>query len=395
VKTYDVAVVGGGIIGAAVAWELARAGRRVALLDRQQPGLEASWAAAGMLAPGAETADSVPVAPLGRASLAIYAGFVAAVEADSGMRTGYEAGDALQIFFGEQAEQEREEFLRVHRGLGLAGEEIAWDEAVRMEPALHKQVSSSEVNKAAAHPPPSAESGEASRRSPKAAVMKNEARVEPRALVPAVLAAAQKRGAEVRAGCAVESVVMEGGRVRGVVTSAGEIAAECVVVAAGSWSGGLAGLGRYAPTRPVRGQMVALRSERVRVRRVLRSHHGYIVPRADGRLICGSTAEPEAGFEKRVTPEGQRKILDAAVELVPALADATVIETWSGLRPDTPDHLPSLGPTDVEGLYMATGHYRNGILLSAITARLLREWIVEGGAKSFAVEALSPMRFIG
>jgi glycine oxidase len=225
--------------------------------------------------------------------------------------------------------------------------------------------------------------------------MKNEARVEPRALVPAVLAAAQKRGAEVRAGCAVESVVMEGGRVRGVVTSAGEIAAECVVVAAGSWSGGLAGLGRYAPTRPVRGQMVALRSERVRVRRVLRSHHGYIVPRADGRLICGSTAEPEAGFEKRVTPEGQRKILDAAVELVPALADATVIETWSGLRPDTPDHLPSLGPTDVEGLYMATGHYRNGILLSAITARLLREWIVEGGAKSFAVEALSPMRFIG
>ncbi len=383
-KTYDVAVVGGGIIGAGVAWELARAGQRVVLLDRQQPGMEASWAAAGMLAPGAETPDSVPVAPLGRASLAIYPQFVAAVEADSGMGVGYEAGDALQVFFGEVAERERAEFLRVHRGLGLAGEEIAWEEAVRMEPALGEHAFASEVNKAAA-----------SRRTPKAAVMKNEGRVEPRRLMAAVLAAAQRRGAEVRAGCAVERVLMEGGRVRGVRTAAGEIEAGCVVVAAGCWSGGLAELERYAPTRPVRGQMVALRSERVKVRHVLRSHHGYIVPRADGRLICGSTAEPEAGFEKRVTPEGQRKIFDAAVELVPALADAAVIETWSGLRPDTPDHLPSLGPTDVEGLYMATGHYRNGILLSAITARLLREWIVEGGAKSFAVEAFRPMRFIG
>jgi glycine oxidase len=383
VKTYDVVIVGGGIIGAAVAWELARAGRRVILLDRQQPGMEASWAAAGMLAPGAETPDSVPVAPLGRASLALYPEFVAAVEADSGMRVGYEAGDALQLFIGEEAEREREEFLRVHRELGLAGEKVAWDEAVRMEPALEGQPVAMNVNKAAA-----------SRCTPEAAVMKNEGRVEPRLLVAAVLAAAQKRGAEVRAGCVVQRVVMEGGRVRGVKTSAGEIAAECVVVAAGCWSGSLAELGRYAPMRPVRGQMVALRSERVKVRHVLRSHHGYIVPRADGRLICGSTAEPEAGFEKRVTPEGQQKILAAAVELMPALADAAVVETWSGLRPDTPDHLPSLGPTDVAGLYMATGHYRNGILLSAITARLLREWIVDGRAKSFVVEPFSPLRFL-
>jgi glycine oxidase len=395
VKACDVVIVGGGIIGAAAAWELARAGRRVVVLDRQQPGMEASWAAAGMLAPGAETPDSAPVAPLGRASLALYPEFVAAVEEDSGLRVGYEAGDALQMFFGEQAERERAEFLRVHRGLGLAGEEIPWEEAVRMELALEEQAVAMNVDKATALPPPSAESGQASRRTPKVAVMKNEARVEPRALVGAVLAAAQKRGAEVRAGSAVERVLMEGGRARGVATSAGETAAECVVVAAGSWSGGLKELGRYAPTRPVRGQMVALRSERVRVRHVLRSHHGYIVPRADGRLICGSTAEPEAGFEKRVTPEGQQKILTAAMELAPALADAAVIETWSGLRPDTPDHLPSLGPTDVAGLYMATGHYRNGILLAAITARLLREWIVDGGAKAFGVEAFSPLRFIG
>lgn len=368
-KTYDVAVVGGGIIGAAVAWELGRAGRSVVLLDRQQPGMEASWSAAGMLAPGAETPDSVPVAPLGRASLALYGQFVAAIEADSGLRVGYQPGDALQAFFGDGAAREAEMFLGQHRELGLRGEMLAPDLARKLEPELSAQART-------------------------VVLCKDEARVDPRALVAAVLAAAEKRGVEVRAGCAVEEVPIASGRVRGVKTEAEEIAAGCVVVAAGCWSGGLAEMQRYAPTRPLRGQMVALRSERVKLQHVLRSHNGYIVPRADGRLICGSTAE-NAGFEKRVTPEGQQKILEAAVDLAPALADAAVVETWSGLRPDTPDHLPSLGPTDVEGLYMATGHYRNGILLSAITARLMREWIVEGQARSFAVEPFSPLRFIG
>jgi glycine oxidase len=394
VKSYDVAIVGGGIIGASVAWELARAGRRVVLLDRQQPGMEASWAAAGMLAPGAETPDSVPVAPLGRASLALYPEFVVAIEDDSGLRTEYMPGDALQAFFGEGAERERSEFLHVHRGLGLAGEEIAWQEALRIEPALgagQKRIANlrSQITHGEA-----VKIGKAAQGRPILLRMKNEGRVEPRALMAAALAAAQKRGVELRAGEAVTGVTVAGGRACGVRTERATIAAGCVVIAAGCWSGGLAELGRYAPTRPVRGQMVALRSPCVSLRRVLRSHSGYIVPRADGRLICGSTAEPEAGFEKRVTPEGQRKILDAAVELVPALADAEVIETWCGLRPDTPDHLPSLGPTDVQGLYMATGHYRNGILLAPITARLIREWIVDGTAKSFAVEPFSPLRFI-
>ncbi len=331
--------------------------------------MEASWAAAGMLAPGAETPDSIPVAPLGRASLALYPQFVAAIEADSGLPTGYAPGDALQAFFGDGAVREAEAFLTQHRELGLRGEMLPPDLARTLEPELSAHALA-------------------------VVLTKGEARVEPRALLAAVLAAGEKRGVELRPGVTVTGVASENGRVCGVKTEQGEISAGCVVIAAGSWSGGLAELGRYAPTRPVRGQMLALRSQRVTVRHVLRSHQGYVVPRADGRLICGSTAEPEAGFEKRVTPEGQQKILNAAVELVPALADAEVLEAWSGLRPDTPDHLPSLGPTDIAGLYMAAGHYRNGILLSAITARLLREWIVEGTAKSFAVEPFSPMRFI-
>ena len=227
VRTFDTVIVGGGVIGAALAWGLARAGRRVVVLDRQQPGMEASWAAAGMLAPGAETPDSVPVAPLGRASLALYPEFVAAVEADCGMRVGYEAGDALQVFFGDGAVREAESFLTQHRELSMQGEMFAVDLARQVEPELSAQAQA-------------------------VVLCKNEARVEPRALVAAVIAAAQKRGAEVRAECAVERVLIEGGRVRGVKTSVGEIAAECVVVAAGSWSGGLAEMARYAPTRPVR-----------------------------------------------------------------------------------------------------------------------------------------------
>jgi glycine oxidase len=219
-----------------------------------------------------------------------------------------------------------------------------------------------------------------------------EARVDNRLLTEAVLAAALAKGAEVRAGVNVTGLRMKEGRCSGVQTASGEIASRQVVLAAGSFTGQLADAARYAPTRPVRGQMLALRCEEVRVRHVLRSSRGYIVPRSDGRLICGSTSE-NAGYEKRVTPEGLQQIRAAAVELVPALAGAALVETWSGLRPDTPDHLPVLGPTDVRGLYVATGHYRNGILLAPITARILREFIVDGECSAGGVEKYSPMRF--
>ena len=145
------------------------------------------------------------------------------------------------------------------------------------------------------------------------------------------------------------------------------------------------------PTRPVRGQMMALRADAVRLRRVLRSGKGYLVPRRDGRVVAGSTSE-EVGFENRVTPAGLRQVLNAAVELCPGLAGAEVLETWSGLRPGTPDDLPILGPTDMSGLLIATGHYRNGILLAPVTAKLIREWIVDGRT-TFNAEAFSPMRF--
>ncbi|MGB6431089.1 MAG: FAD-dependent oxidoreductase, partial [Candidatus Acidiferrales bacterium] len=185
-----------------------------------------------------------------------------------------------------------------------------------------------------------------------------------------------------------------GGRVEGVIAGGQRYRAAHVVLAAGAFSSRLAAARRYAPTRPVRGQMIALRSSAPPMRRVLRSSRGYIVPRDDARpqrLVAGSTLE-NAGYEKRVTPEGIARVLEAAQELVPGLNATDIVETWCGLRPDTPDHLPILGPTDLDGLMIATGHYRNGILLAPITARLIAEWITEHRV-SFDWEMFSPMRF--
>jgi glycine oxidase len=147
----------------------------------------------------------------------------------------------------------------------------------------------------------------------------------------------------------------------------------------------------YAPVFPTKGQMAALRCE-VQIERVLWSERIYLVPRTDGRLIAGATAE-HAGFDHRVTAGSMKKILSGAMELVPALEAAQVEETWAGLRPDTPDHLPILGPADREGLLIATGHFRSGVLLAPITARWIREWITMQKV-SLDWERFSPMRFV-
>ncbi len=366
-NNYDALIVGGGIIGGSVAYELAKQKLRVAVVERQEPGLEASWAAAGMLSGAPESRDAIPLVALAKASLEIYAEYVAEVEELSGRKAGLRRDGTVMALFLPHVERELSTILAVHHGLGFATEAIRVDDARRMEASLNPAMHA-------------------------AAWLPYEGSVDSRALTEALLLAAKKRGVEivVRPGGAT-ALVMEKNHCTGVVAGEEKFFARNVILAAGCFSGTIPGIERYAPTRPVRGQMVALKSEGVKLGRVVRSEKGYLVPQENGRILAGTTTE-HAGFEKRVTPAGIQQILAAAVEIVPELAQASVVETWSGLRPDTPDHLPSLGPTDVDGLLMATGHYRNGILLAPITARLMREWVMNGKT-AMAVEAFSPMRF--
>jgi glycine/D-amino acid oxidase-like deaminating enzyme len=206
-----------------------------------------------------------------------------------------------------------------------------------------------------------------------------------------LLEAARRSGAEIFPGSGAKAIWREGNRCAGLQLQDEKVAAKWTIVAAGCFSEAIEGVAKYAPVRPAKGQMVALRADEVEIQRVLWSDKIYLVPRNDGRILAGATVE-HVGFDKRTTAGGIQKILSAAIELVPDLANARMEETWAGLRPDTPDHLPILGPTDVDGLLIATGHFRSGILLTPITARLMREWITEQRV-SVDWSRFSPLRF--
>ena len=365
-KKFDVAIAGGGLIGGSIALELSRAGMRVGLFDRQQPGQEASWASAGILSPAPENPESVALVPLGKASLSLYPAFIAQVEEVSGMSTGFRAKGTLEALFSHDTKAELSTIIALHHGLGLKAEPLRAEDARELEPALSEEV--------------------------KAAVLRpDECSVDNRALTIAVLDAARRSGAEISSGNGAKAIWREGGRCRGLILQNEKVEAAWTIIAAGSFSAAIEGVAAYAPVRPAKGQIVALRAEDLEIERVLWSEHIYLVPRNDGRILAGATVE-YVGFDKRTTARGIEKILSAAIELAPGLANARVEETWAGLRPDSPDHLPILGPTDLEGLLMATGHFRSGILLTPITARLIREWITEQKV-SLDWDRFSPLRF--
>src|SRR5262250_2395874 len=368
-KTFDAAIAGGGLIGGAIALELSRAGLRVALLDARDPGREASWASAGILSPAPENSAMIAMVPLGRASLAMYPEFVESVEELSDLSTGFRRNGTLETLFSRRAKEELNTIIALHHGLGLKAEAISAQEARELEPDVSEEV--------------------------EAAVFRpDEASVDNRLLAAALLEAAKHSGAQVFSGSPVQSIRREGSSCSGFILQDGEpVAARNTIVAAGAFSSQIAGIGDYAPVRPAKGQMVALRCERVKIARVLWSERIYVVPRSDGRILAGATVE-HVGFDKTVTASGLHANLDAAIELVPALAAARVEETWAGLRPDTPDHLPIIGPTDREGLLIATGHFRSGVLLTPVTAKLIGDSIA-GVASTLDCDRFSPMRFRG
>jgi glycine oxidase len=365
-KKFDVAIAGGGVIGGAIALELSLAGKRVGVFDRQQPGQEASWASAGILSPAPESPAMIAMVPLGKMSLSLYPEFVAQVEEISGMSTGFRSKGTLEALFSGDAKAELSTIIALHHGLGLKAEPLRAADARELEPALSEDM--------------------------EAAVLRpDECSVDNRALTSAVLEAARRSGSEIFAENGVKAIWREGRRCVGLILQNEKVEATWTIIAAGCFSAAIEGVAAYAPLRPAKGQMVALRTDDVEIDRVLWGEHNYLVPRNDGRILAGATVE-YAGFDKRTTAGGIEKILSAAIELAPGLANARIEETWAGLRPDTPDHLPILGPTDMDGLLMATGHFRSGILLTPITARLISEWITEQRV-SVDWDRFSPLRF--
>jgi glycine oxidase len=350
----DVAIVGGGVIGCAVARHAARAGLRVVVVERGVPGAEASWAAAGMLSPLAEAAGPGPMLDLLLAARELYPDYAAALGEETGIDVGY--SDAGTLFLALREEDEPELLARFawQRAAGLPVERLDAAAARAAEPAV-----SPELRFALRFP--------------------GDHQVDNRALTEALRLSATAAGAEFRTGVEAAALLREGNRVAGVACADGSrIAAGAVVLAGGAWAGRLGGLPRPLPVEPVHGQLLAIESSPPLFRHVVDSPRCYLVPRASGRVIVGATVE-HTGERKAVTPWGLTRLLTAAVEIAPALEHAPVVESWSGLRPGTPDHLPILGPDpEVAGLVYATGHYRNGILLAPLTGQRMGALLAEG-----------------
>jgi glycine oxidase len=364
-ETVDVAIVGAGVIGCAVAFELARAGARVVVLERDQPGAHASGAAAGMLAPIAEASEGSPLLELGLRSLEMFPARVAELTELSGIDPELTRCGILRVASGpECAGLERRARALESQGCQWLGRE----ELAKREPRLA----------------PDLEGGLWSPR---------EGCVDPQRLVRAYAGAAQRRGARFEVGAHVVGLSRARERICGVRTADGELGAGEVVVCAGAWSAPLGrALGRRWPVEPVRGQMLALEAPQPPLASIVWSAGAYLVPRPDATLRVGATVE-RCGFAAHPSAAGVARLLEGARSTLPALGDSRFLSAWAGLRPETPDHLPLVGPVAaLPGLWLATGHYRNGILLSALTARALADWMLEG-RRTEGIEVLDPDRF--
>jgi glycine oxidase len=338
----DVLIVGGGVIGCAVAWDAARRGLRVTVIERNTPGAAATSAAAGMLSPLGETQPDSPLGRLATASYDLYPDFVARLHQTTGIDVEYREHGKLHVAFtaAEESSLARLAAAAGHRGVRF----LDAHETRVLEPALSEVIRS-------------------------ALLIDRDARIDNRRLGHAVWHAAEHDGVTFHIGRAVQSVEQSRtGRFLVRLDGESRIEASAVVIAAGSWSNAIRGVSA-PPVRPVRGQMLAVAT--TLLHRTIHGHGCYLVPRDDGRTLVGATVE-EAGFEPGPTPAGIRQLLDAALHLVPALGDARLVETWAGYRPATPDELPILGEDpDMPKLYWATGHFRNGILLAPITAEII------------------------
>ena len=346
-QAVDLVVVGAGAIGLACAWRAAQAGLTVTVLERDRPGAGASGVAAGMLAPvGEATWGEEGLLGLALHSHAAWPAFAAELAETSGADVGYLPLGALHVALDSDEAAELRRRHELMRSLDLDASVLSPSQARGLEPGLTPRCAG------AVHAP-------------------HEAAVDPGALVSALAAAAERAGAEVIAGAEVAGAIGGPDRVEGVVTSDGtRYPAGNVLLASGSWAGAAEWVPPRArpPVRPVKGEILTLRAPAdPPCERVVVTDRVYVVPRGDGRVIVGATVE-ERGFDLAVTAGGVHELLREAYRALPDIAELEFIGARSGLRPGTPDNAPLVGPTAVDGLFLATGHYRNGILLAPATA---------------------------
>ena len=372
-SSFDVAVVGAGVVGLAIGWRAAQRGLRVIVLDRaERPGAGTSAVAAGMLAPISETiATELPLMRLGLASVGAYPQFVEELSDTSGMDPGYlRCGTLLAARDGDEAEALARE-LELRHSLGLSVDRLRASEARRLEPALAPTLRL-------------------------ALEIPDDHAIDPRKLSAALAVALTRAGGELRVGAPVRAVASAQDEITGVTLEDGAaIPADNVVVAAGPWSSSLDGIpeGARIPIHPIKGQILRLHDPAGPglLTRVLRMTGGYVVPRGDGRYVIGATME-ERGFDTTVTAGGAFELLRNAFELLPSVTELVIDELSAGLRPATPDNAPAIGPGVLPGLHWAVGHYRHGILLTPITAEL----VVGVLASEAAIpDEFAPTRFAG
>ena len=369
-RTYDVVVVGAGIVGLASAWRAAQRGLSVLVVDRDPAGGGASGVAAGMLAPVTEAEfGEEALLRLNLEGAAAWPGFAAELLESTGAETGYSECGALVVAVDRDDLEEVRRLHGLQRSLGLDAEWLGARECRRLEPGLSPRIGGGVL---AAH----------------------DHQVDPRSTIEALRSAFEAEGGAIVEGLGVSVIEESGGAVTGVTTTRGSVEAERVVVAAGAWSAELAP--DAPPVRPVKGQILRLgepaEAPHPLAERIIRTPRCYVVPRPTGEIVVGATVE-ERGFDPSVTAGGVHRLLEAAWEALPDIEERELAETAASFRPGTPDNAPVVGRGSLDGLVWATGHHRNGILLAPLTATAVTALLVgEEPPAEFA--AFGPGRFL-
>jgi glycine oxidase len=351
-EAHDVVIVGGGVVGLAIAYALAREGLCPKVLDRRELGREASWAGAGLIPPDADGSAETPNLGLRSWSAGLYPAWSAGLLEETGIDVGYRRTGGVDVAFTDQEDQALRAAAGRWRVAGIACERLAPVDVKRIEPELNPDVTA-------------------------VYFLPDRAQVRNPRLLRALIAAIDQRGGRLEPWRGVTGFEVQRGRVTTVRTTTGDLACGTLVMAAGAWSGPLLEpIGVCAPTPPVKGQIVLLRSARPLLKRIVEHAKNYLVPRDDGRILVGATEE-NAGFDTRTTASGVRELLDHAVRLCPILGQAEVEAAWAGLRPGSLDARPYIcRAPGLDNVIVATGHKRAGLQLAPATALLVADLVL-------------------